>query len=356
MRRLATILLLTTFLAACSSGGADPDAPASITLSRVDAAATKDTVIPREASIIDLDVQWQTWNGQAQPSIQVSGDSVQITGDPNAPEAVIGAHDYQIALEAGATYVLDVDDLSTGGAAALIFPYQLGGQLVPLVLEGWAIATPGQPFRFTAPDGIVGFWIQVQNRWGDPGTDATVRPVFGTVTTPPIDDGEELIDLAVRFERWQTGLPWFDYQDPDNCVQPATIREECRAPGVTVDGDTVVIEAAERRDDVDSVRYQQRPGVQWYPDTPLSGLYELSIRSEMPYSSVYLVGLNSAGRPDLRNYAAATTGTDFTRNTLIDIRGVPGFAISVARIYSPFPGVDLSTSARLQISLKKVGE
>jgi len=165
MRKLATILLLaTTVLAACSNVDVDHDTASSITLARVDNVSTKESVIPREDSIIDLDVQWQTWDGQAQPAIQVTDDSVRIIGDPNATDTVIGTHDYRISLIAGAEYVLDVDDLSTGGGAALIFPYLAGGTLVSVVDDGLAIATPGNPFSFTAPEGIVGFWIQVQNK------------------------------------------------------------------------------------------------------------------------------------------------------------------------------------------------
>jgi len=104
VRRIAITLLLATWLAACSSGGSDQDSPASISLSRVDTVVVKNTVIPREESIIDLNVQWQTWDGQAQPSIRVTDDSVQIVGDPNADDAVIGTHDYRkISLKRVAT-------------------------------------------------------------------------------------------------------------------------------------------------------------------------------------------------------------------------------------------------------------
>jgi len=186
MQKLATILLLATaVLAACSNVDFDHDTASSITLARVDNVSTKDTVVPRKDSIIDLDVQWQTWDGQAQSAIQVTDDSVRIVGDPNATDTVIGTHDYRIALLARAEYVLDVDDFSAGGGAALIFPYLAGGTLVAVSDDNLAIATPGNPFSFTAPEGIVGFWIQVQNKWGDPGSDATISPVLGTVSTPP---------------------------------------------------------------------------------------------------------------------------------------------------------------------------
>lgn len=336
---LSTAALLSISMAAC---GGNDRAAATDTTAQTDthrsalvlaeqspggSPTTKTTTSIR--NLIDLDVVWSAWDGNSSRVIFENGH-LSIAGDPQA-DVVMGVHRYQTPLREGFTYSLSLEDLDTAGAAAIIFPFGSDGTIFEVAGPGQlAVATPGTPVSFVAPRGVYGFWIQVQNAWGNGGADATLHPevdLADVPLTPPVVE-QELIDMRG---------PWTDWQER------AIV-------------DTLIYDAA-ADELVTNFGFGYPPGVKFFTGIPISGPHLFTLESDRPVTTASVYFVNGVGEPKLSfGYLRLQTfdetpgrpGHYRTQGIVTPGPGANGFVIQVQGSYQ-----FLNQLTRLKVSLVK---
>lgn len=155
--------------------------------------------------LIDLDGPWLTWAGQ--PTRVTFDAATGLLRVPSAGENLsTGVRRFDRALIEGYEYTFALRSSNNSGAVAILFPFDANGQTVPVpgVASGeLAIARIGQPVLFTAPAGIAGFFIQVQNAWqARPDDTAMLGLVVDELNPDDPTAGTALNDLDGRWYNW----------------------------------------------------------------------------------------------------------------------------------------------------------
>ena len=158
--------------------------------------------------LLDLQGTWPAWGDESSSiAFDPSTNRLLITQPTSDSGISLGVRRFDGELTAGNWYSLTVDAQSTG-AAALLFLIHSDGRISPAVTDvngGLMLATDDQPLSFTAPENIVGFYLQVQSDYqatteGSLTANVITQFVPDPGTTP--DPGGELISIAQQWPLW----------------------------------------------------------------------------------------------------------------------------------------------------------
>ena len=131
---------------------------------------------PGENLLAAFPATWHQWTGEIQPAVTFNGMYGQLWIEPPADGGLTqGVNRYTVfpSFESGAPYELKLRASSAGSAAALFF-FNEQYELVRVDGAHWTKVTADQPWedsgaqgatRFTWPDGVAYFVLQVQSRW-----------------------------------------------------------------------------------------------------------------------------------------------------------------------------------------------
>ncbi|MGB7299682.1 MAG: hypothetical protein WBD34_10210 [Burkholderiaceae bacterium] len=164
----------TVLLSACGGSDSGPEATAPVTDARfetVGVSLTQSGVASDGAftkapgdNLIDLNTAWPTWAG-ADSGITFDAQTGQLLIPGDGSDVVLGVRRFDTALSDGVSYTLNVQS-SDPQSAAVLFLFDTNGTIVPVPsAEGLATARDGQAITITAPAGVAGFYLQVQNRY-----------------------------------------------------------------------------------------------------------------------------------------------------------------------------------------------
>jgi cytochrome c peroxidase len=171
-KKLSTVVSVAFlgFLGAC--GGHDVPALSStqteqVTVSLTAAApvGTQRGVVKSATNLLDLAGRWPDWGGAAS-GIEYDAASGALRIPAPESDLVVGVRRFDHALPAGVSMTLAVDSTHQR-AAAVLFLFDDSGHIVDTgsATAGLALARQGEPYRFTVPAGVIGFYLQVQSDW-----------------------------------------------------------------------------------------------------------------------------------------------------------------------------------------------
>jgi hypothetical protein len=151
-----------------SCGSVDDQAvdavPVVVSLTGLDEIDTKTGTIGR--NYIDMAAPWVEWDGDSSP-IHYDSETRELNVPPPGGESdlVLGVQRYDLSMMSR-RYELIIDSSSTD-VAALIFLFDEMGRMLRIKgsAAGLYVARPGETFRFDAPPGVAGFYVQVQSGW-----------------------------------------------------------------------------------------------------------------------------------------------------------------------------------------------
>jgi beta-glucanase (GH16 family) len=149
----------------------------------------------KSANLISLDGDWPSWSGQY-TGIWYNGSTGQLhIPAPAWPGQIIsGVRRFEVPLEAGKEYALSLS-ATDDDAAAMIFLQGYSGELMDItnastgVSAAWAGAKLKEELRFTAPNGVAAFFVQVQSAWNTTSATnlaANLTTATETATSPVI--------------------------------------------------------------------------------------------------------------------------------------------------------------------------
>jgi beta-glucanase (GH16 family) len=147
------------------------------------------------ASLISMQVDWPTWQGQASGiTYNAQSNALTIPAPSGGASQVSGYHWYDQALSAGVQYTFSVSATDSAAAAVIVLSSGTGDLQITNADTGVsgfsAMASPGHPLRFVAPANVSGFLVKVQSAWlASAATSLAVDlSGAGTGNPPPAND------------------------------------------------------------------------------------------------------------------------------------------------------------------------
>ncbi|MGB7303071.1 MAG: hypothetical protein WBD13_02235, partial [Burkholderiaceae bacterium] len=164
----------TVLLSACGGSDSGPESTAPVNDARFEnvgvsltqSGVASDGAVTKAAgdNLINLNTAWPTWAG-ADSGITFDAQTGQLLIPGDGSDVVLGVRRFDTELSDGVSYTLNVQSTDPQSAAVL-FLFDTNGTIVPVPgTDGLASARDGEAITFTAPAGVAGFYLQVQNQY-----------------------------------------------------------------------------------------------------------------------------------------------------------------------------------------------
>ena len=213
---------------AVSSDSVEEFSTALIALHADPVASSKDT---SGDNLLDLRGDWPTWSGEDTAIRYDSNAGAIRIPASGSGELILGVRYFAQTLTAGARYTLSME-ASNNEAAVVLVLVRAGGAVAQItnLADGstgdWAAARPGKTLSFDAPEGIVGFYLQVQSDWHESSAHNLAAQLRFTGDsdsgdgsgdgTPPAGDG---FSLAGTWADWSGNPTGIRYDSASNSLQ-----------------------------------------------------------------------------------------------------------------------------------------